>query len=103
VTPLRAAILAEVAAVLAAHGRLACEPTLACEDGTVTLTVVVRPEQRGPAQYALDTLNLGSDLQRMCDIATMRALCARYDLDPAWLERALDPPPDDGHQTKGEG
>lgn len=84
---LTAAILAEVAEVLGAHGQMVCVPEVEYEeDGTLRLTVAIQTGAYPPA-YGV---SLYDDLRYVCDVAQMRALCARHGFDPAWLEKALN-------------
>lgn len=73
-------VLAEVAAVLAKHGGVACALTVEVKDGGVRLTIETE------AQMDLYSVELLHELRYVADIATMRALCAKYDISTESLE-----------------
>lgn len=74
------AVLAEVAEVLARYGRMRCVPTVERSGDHVALTVVVE----GDGDLTL--LALHDDLLYVADIATLRALCAKYGIATESLE-----------------
>ena len=83
-------VLVEVADILAKHGRLRCAPRVELDDGEIVLTVAVTPEMAGDgADAALDAIELFHELERLEDVAQLRALCEKYDIPPADLERLL--------------
>ena len=86
---LTALALAEVAAVLAQHGGLICQPTVEEEDGQIVLTVTVHPQGQATIHDALCAVELLNALQYLRDMATLRALAARYDIAPEQLEALL--------------
>jgi hypothetical protein len=82
------ATLREVADALAEHGLLLCAPVVETdEDGNITLTVRVDVEEQGGVP--LEVFGLYTDLQRVSDLATMRALLKRYGIEPLELEQRL--------------
>ncbi len=80
-------LVAEVAEALAQHGRLRCAPTVATGDDGVVLTLAVPVE--GQDDTVREALNLLHTLQWLQDLAQLRELAARYDIDPAKLEQLL--------------
>lgn len=75
------AVLAEIAAALTEHGHLLVCPRVEVGDGRVLLTV----EARG----GLDVMEFALALQRVVDVATVRAFAERYGIDPSQLEPVL--------------
>lgn len=84
-----AVLLAEVAEVLSAHGRIRCIPMVELTD-TATLTVTLTVRRRDDGKEALEVVSLKDDLQYVVDVAQMRALCNRYDIDARVLEALLE-------------
>lgn len=89
-----AVILAEVAEVLARHGRLRCIPDVEARDGrlAITLTLAPRPAAAAGSEgaEALAVASLADEVQYLVDVAAMRALCHRYNIDSRVLEALLD-------------
>lgn len=84
------ALLAEVAEVLARHGRLRCVPTVSTSEGEgLVLTVTCAPEAQDGIKPAMEAFELYNALAYLQDVASLRALAAKYDIDPAALERLL--------------
>lgn len=88
---MKAALLAEVADILAGarYLNLACVPTVEMTEDGLVLTVRLDREAQETVHEEVMLVQLLCDLQRLADTATMRALCARYGLDPHWLEHGL--------------
>ena len=80
------AVLAEVAEVLAAFGLQRCVPLAELEDGV--LTVTLRCVGTG-VEEGLGLLELYHELRYVTDMAQLRALADRFDIEPAALERLL--------------
>jgi len=91
---LGAMALAEVAAVLIQHGGLICRPSVEEDEGLVTLTVTIHPHGQGNIHDALESLELMNALHYLQDVATLRALCSKYDIAAARLEALLFKTPD---------
>ncbi len=86
------ALLVELADVFARfpYAALRCTPTITTdEDGRLRLSVDVVPEDQPSPQDAFRVLSLFGELQYICDVAQMRALCAKYDIPSAQLEALL--------------
>lgn len=77
----------EIAEVLAAHGQLLCAARVDMDDGHAVLTL--------EAGGDLSVLELFHALRYVVDMGQMRALCGRYGIEPAMLERMLPPQPGD--------
>ncbi len=72
--------LAELAEVLAQCGRLDCAPAVETNDDSdvVTITVVVEAKD---GNTGAEVYELFLAVQRVVDLATMRALCQRYNIN----------------------
>ena len=88
------AILREVAEILAQHGDLRCVPSVDADERAGCL--VLRVEISGRTLVSetivngrLDALELFHALRYLQDLASLRALAAKYDIDPARLEALL--------------
>ena len=88
---LTAALISELVEALEPYGLLRCAPMVTMEDEVVLLQVRIEPERQENTQLSgfLATLGLFHALQRVCDVAQLRALCARYDINAAALETLL--------------
>lgn len=80
------AVVAEVADVLWRHGQLPCTPVVKEEDGLITLTLTLRPATVGEA---LDGLEVLAELQRVADVAQMRAFAGKYGIAAEEIDPAL--------------
>ncbi len=86
------ALLLEVAEVLTRPGyaSLRCVPTITTDaDGGTELRVRVSPGDQPEQHAAFSALSLFTELQYVCDLAQMRALCEKYDIKPEALEALL--------------
>lgn len=85
------ALLLELAEALGRYDSLRCRPSVETdEDGYVVLTVRVKPDDQLTVHQAAKVLELGSELQYVCDVAQMRLYAEKYNIDPALLEAALN-------------
>ena len=85
-------LLREISDVLRTFPEVSCAPHLTCDDGHVQLTLdVVLPGADDPTAIParLRALALYDELRYVADIAQMRALCVRYDIDPDVMEPFL--------------
>jgi hypothetical protein len=74
--------LSELVAVLTDHHTLLCCPTVAHEGAHLILTVEI-------SGGGLAELSLRHELEYLADVATLRALCSKYDIPAARLEALL--------------
>lgn len=84
----RLVALRDVAAVLARHGRLRAGITMDSEDGYVTVQIILPHEADETA--GLDAVSCADDLQHLADVATLYALCKKYDIPVDGLEAAIN-------------
>lgn len=92
-------ILAEIAEALAAHGQLRCRPEIEQIDGRLILRLAIpvpgmwdmptRTHGDPPNMAALEVLSLADELQHVIDLANLRALATKFDIEPAALEALL--------------
>lgn len=68
--------LAELAEAFAEHGRLRCEPIVDRDEDVIRITVDI------PNDATQDATEAYFAIQRVCDLATVRELCKRYDINP---------------------
>lgn len=79
--------LSEVTDALSEHGHLLSLPTVEIDgNGHLTLTLVVIPTQ---PNESLAVLSLYDELRHVADLAQMRALCSRFDIEPDKLEKLI--------------
>lgn len=83
------ALLKEVAEVLAAQGDLTCVPSVETTDDGVVVTVLVPVEGQDTTTHALRALELFHALQYLQDLAQLRSIADKYDIDAAALEALL--------------
>lgn len=81
------ASLIEVAAILKAHGALACTPTAVCEDGKVSISIEL-------AGDGLEQLAISDEIKHVINVAQMRAIAEMYLIDESELERVISKIPD---------
>jgi hypothetical protein len=90
-------LVGELASVLSDHAGLLCVPAVErTDDGHVVLTICVRPSEQETIGGAVSTLELYHQLERIIDVGTLRAISARYDIDPQQLEALLPPDGQEG-------
>lgn len=85
-------ILAEVAEVLAAHGTLVATglDVDRIDEGQVEMRILVSAaDQPTPAQ-SFDTVEFYEAARRLRDIASLRLIVSRYQMDPEALQTLLD-------------
>lgn len=80
------ALLGEVAAVLAAHGRLKCTPSVKEDDGLFTVSVTLHPPTPDEAMEGLEVFN---ELSYLAGLAQVRLFATDYGIDAAALEALL--------------
>ena len=84
------AILAELAEIFSTHGDVRCQPSVERDDdGAVLVYVRVVPSEQASVVEELHALELYHGVERLCDMAQLRALCNKYDINAASLERLL--------------
>lgn len=76
-------LLAEVADVLAAYGDLRCAPRVEAGDNRLVVTLEV------PYGTDLRATGLYDDLRYVTDMAQVRMLATRYNIDASSLEKLL--------------
>jgi len=81
------ASLIEIAAILKAHGALACIPTSTCDDGKVILTIEL-------AGDGLEQLAIADEIKHVINVANLRAIAETYLIDETELERFIGRIPD---------
>jgi len=87
--PQTVGVLAELADLLAAHGRLRMSLNVEKDDDSGLLLTVLVPIQSEGTVNAAQALNLYHALQYLRDIVLMRAFATIYHNDPAALEAIL--------------
>jgi hypothetical protein len=74
--------ISELVAVLESYHTLLCRPSVVHEGAHLTLTVEI-------SGGGLMQLSMLHELEYLQDMAQLRALCSRYDIPAAALERLL--------------
>ena len=87
--PLAVTSLGEVAAVLQHYEHLVGSAAVSEDDGLLTFSLTLYAEGQEGYPQALAALECWTHLQRLADLGQLRALAARYDIDPRKLEALL--------------
>lgn len=83
------ALLKEVAAALDEYGDLSCVPSVETTEDGIRVSVLVPVEGQDTTHHAMRALELLHALQYLQDLAQLRSLADKYEIDAAALEALL--------------
>jgi hypothetical protein len=83
------ALLAELAAVLARHPEQRCAPAIEHDRERDETRLTVTFHQQETVAGDLETVEMVQELQYLVDMAQLRALASKYDIDAKRLEALL--------------
>lgn len=81
------AVTAEIATILQAFGDVLCTPTIESRDGKYTVSMTFHGVS---VEQELRVIECVERLQRVVDVATVRAFATHYNIDPDRLTPFID-------------